>query len=91
MYGEPDASSPVQGVLTLHEQVTRYQGQAGFAYVEAAGNIRGWVREDQLVTSRPQKAKPAPEETTAPAAEPEPAPLPDEEPAEPEGSVFDPY
>jgi hypothetical protein len=100
VYGEPDTRSPVQGVLTLHEQVTRYQRQSGFAYVEAAGNIRGWVREEQLVASRPQKAKPAPETPPAPPMptaepeaepEPEPAPPPDEKPEDPEGSVFDPY
>jgi hypothetical protein len=87
VYSEPDASAPVQGVLTLHEKVTRYQSEKGFAYVEAEGNVAGWVREQQLAASRAPAQKPAAE----PAPEEEPAPEPDAKPTEPEPSVFDPY
>ena len=91
VYSAPDASSPVQGVLTLHEQITRYQSESGFAYVEAEGNVAGWAREQQLVASRPRARKPtprpapsenppaateAPPSTTEPSAEP----APEEEP-----------
>jgi hypothetical protein len=103
VYRAPDPSSPVQGVLDLREELTRYQSDAGFAYVEAAGNLSGWVREDQLAAKRPAASRPAkakaepaqPAETTPetpaepPVVEPEPAPEP--EPVEPESSVFDPY
>ena len=103
VYEHPDASSPVQAVLTVHEQVRRYQSQAGFAYVEAEGNVSGWVLEQQLVAKKPGARKPAAPEPTPPATappseptppsaepapEPEPSPAPDEEP---ESSVFDPY
>ena len=89
VHGEPEASSPVQGVLTLHERVTRYQSERGFAYVEGEGNLAGWVREQQLVATLPRAPRPAETEPSAePAPEQEPPPAPD---AEPEPSVFDPY
>lgn len=106
VYREPDETSRVQGVLTLHEQIERYQSQGGFAYVEAQGDVSGWVREQQLAATRP-RVRPAPEaaetaipppapgETAAPPETPtpadEPAPAPEPEPVEPERSVFDPY
>jgi hypothetical protein len=103
VYGAPEAGAAVEGVLNLHEKVARFQSERGFAYVEAEGNVKGWVREDQLVAARPRAQKPAtpepaqPAATAEPSAEPapapeeEPAPAPDAEPSEPERSVFDPY
>lgn len=106
VYSAPDATSPVQGLLTLHEKITRYQSEAGFAYVEAAGNLSGWVREGELVAARPRAATPTPTPAQpeqpaddAQAAQPPPEVPPGEEepqepPApegEPERSVFDPY
>lgn len=107
VHSEPDAASPVRGVLTLHEKVRRYQSEGGFAYVEAEGGIWGWVSESQLVAripkrvSRPETAEPA-EGEAVPAPEDaaegeatgeaeEEAPAPEAEPTEPERSVFDPY
>ena len=103
LLSEPDAASAVRGVLTLHEKIRRYQSEGGFAYVEAEGNLWGWVPESQLVeripTARtPEAVEPATEEsvptettptTEAPSGEVPPAP--DAEPQKPEGSVFDPY
>lgn len=89
VHGEPEASSPVQGVLTFHEKVTRYQSERGFAYVETEGNLAGWVREQQLVATL-RARKPATEPNAEPTPEEEP-PEPEAEPSEPEPSVFDPY
>jgi hypothetical protein len=103
LLSEPDAASEVRGVLTLHEQIRRYQSEGGFAYVEAEGNLWGWVPESQLVeripTARPPEAvEPAPAESvpaettpTTEAPSEDVPPAPDAEPREPEGSVFDPY
>jgi hypothetical protein len=104
VYREPDETSAVLGLLTLHEKIERYQSQGGFAYVEAQGDVSGWVRERELAAARPrvrpapqaaEPPAPAPSETAAPpdsaAPETEP-PAPEEpEPLEPEPSVFDPY
>ena len=105
VYAAPESGAAVEGVLNLHEKVARFQSERGFAWVEAEGNVKGWVREDQLVAARPRAQKPAtqaPEQpaataepsakpTTEPAPEEEPAPAPDAERSSPERSVFDPY
>jgi hypothetical protein len=94
VYGAPDVGSPVQGVLALHEKVSRYQSPNGFAFVEAEGNVSGWVVERQLAASptgptpaaAPRPAAPTPEAAqTTPRAEPTPAeettPAPEAQPA----------
>lgn len=57
VHSEPDAASAVRGVLTLHEKVRRYQSEGGFAYVEAEGDIWGWVPESQLAERIPKRAE----------------------------------
>lgn len=83
VYSEPDASSSVQGVLNLHEEILRYQSESGFAWVEADGSLAGWVRESQLLLQRPQARRPAavePEQPTAaePAQPAEATPAPED-------------
>jgi hypothetical protein len=107
VHSEPDAASAVRGVLTFHEEVRRYQSEGGFAYVEAEGDLWGWVPESQLAeripkrVERPEAVEPAGgEESPAPedaaggettGEAGEEAPAPDAEPTQPERSVFDPY
>jgi hypothetical protein len=85
--GGPSASSKVIGQLSLHERVTRFKLQRGFAYVESAESAtKGWVNNSQLIwrlpseasTTAPGSTEPEPEEPAAPTTEPEP-----EEPAAP--------
>jgi len=81
LYSEPSASSKVIGELSLHEKVTRFKLERGFAYVEsAARGLKGWVNNSQLIWRIPSAAT-----TTAPAAaEPEPeAPAAEEAPPSP--------
>ena len=102
VYSEPDAGSTVMGVLARHEELRSYQSDSGFVYVEAAGNLSGWVPKNQLVARRPvsKRAADAPAESAAPSApenEATPSPTettpeaPDAETQAPERSVFDPY
>jgi hypothetical protein len=86
IHREPAVGSEVTGVLVLHEKISRYQSESGFAYVSAEGGRWGWVAESQLVeripkrVSRPEAVEPMPEEQPAgsgaapgpevPAAEP---------------------
>ena len=64
LYSEPSASSKVIGELSLHEKVTRFKLERGFAYVEsAARGLKGWVKNSQLIWRLPSGAT-----TTAPAA-----------------------
>jgi hypothetical protein len=73
VYSAPDASASVVGVLTLHEAISRYQHENGFAYVQAEGNLSGWVRENELAETRPPARKPAERQR----AKPQPAPTPE--------------
>jgi hypothetical protein len=107
VFSHPDASASVLGVLKLRERLARYQSENGFAWVEAEGNLSGWVRESELAEAPPRARKAAPPEPArapAPAPPEEPAAEPAEpagtepeeeetpgEPLEPERSVFDPY
>ena len=45
-------------VLDRYEQVDRYQSVNGFAFVEAKGNVAGWIPESQLLERRPVARKP---------------------------------
>ena len=100
---KPDVASAVRGVLTLHEKIRRYQSEGGFAYVEAEGNLWGWVPEGQVVeripTARtPEAVEAAPGESVSTETAPSPEgpsedvpPAPGAQPKEPERSIFDPY
>ncbi len=87
MHREPAASSKLVGTLALHERVTRYRIERGYAYVrsEKSGQA-GWVDNAMLLwrlpAAAPAPAEPAPEAPAAPAAE-EPSAAP-EIPATPE-------
>ena len=83
VYSEPSFTANVVGVLTQHEKLQRFQSDGGFAYVQAEGNLVGWVPEAQLVEKLPAR-KPA-----APAATPSPTPTPKSE-APPEEAVAPP-
>ena len=72
VYSTPDAGSQVKGVLRLHEEVVRYQSARGFAYVDAEGDLAGWVREQHLVARRP---------AARPAAAPQPGVAPQHAPS----------
>lgn len=83
LYSEPSASSKVLGALSLHEKVTRFKLEHGFAYVESAtGGGKGWVINAQLIwrlpsattTTAPAAAAPEPEAPEEPAEEPPQAP-----------------
>ena len=77
VYSKPSASSKVIGQLPLHEKVTRFKLERGFAYVESAtSGLKGWVNNSQLIWRLP----------TAPtSAAPAPAEAQPEEPAAPTG------
>lgn len=79
IYREPDASSPVIGVLDRYEELQRYQSVSGFAFVRAQGDLSGWVSESQLVARRPQARKPAatPPSEASPGQPAEPPAPPD--------------
>ena len=81
VHSHPETGSAVLGLLALHEKITRYQSEGGFAYVEAAHNLTGWVRESELATARARARKPA---------EPAPTPAPATPPAEPATSAGQP-
>jgi len=80
VYSTPSASSKVVGELGLHEKVTRFKLERGFAYVESAtSDVKGWVVNAQLIWRLPSgatTAAPAPSEAEpeAPAAEEPQAP-----------------
>ena len=91
VYSKPSSSSTVVGELALHEKVTRYRVERGYAYVtgEARG-VTGWVNNAMLVWRLPaatsaavpapakddvEKPREAPAEVSAPPV-PEPAPPP---------------
>jgi hypothetical protein len=87
VHGGPSASAKVIGQLSLHERVTRFKLERGYAYVESAQSAtKGWVNNSQLIwrlpsgptTTAPAGTEPEPETPGAPATEPEP-----EEPAAP--------
>jgi len=66
VYSEPSASSKVIGQLSLHEKVTRYKLERGYAYVESSeSGMKGWAKNAQLIwrpPSAPTIAAPAPAE-----------------------------
>jgi hypothetical protein len=90
VYSKPSGSSKVVGELSLHEKVTRFKLERGYAYVESAkGGLKGWVNNSQLIWRLPTTPT-----TTAPATmetEPEVAPAPTAEgaqaPAAPEATA----
>src|SRR5262249_44913464 len=60
VYSEPTSSSKVVGKLSLHEKVTRFKVDRGYAYVKAdASGLAGWVNNSMLLW-RPPAAEPAP-------------------------------
>src|SRR5262249_3198212 len=72
VYSESSASSKVVGTLALHEKVTRYRVERGYAYVTSSqSGLTGWVSNGQLVWRLPATAAPAPVEEAPEAAEPE--------------------
>ncbi len=87
MHSEPAASSKLIGKLALHERVTRYRIERGYAYVKSEkSGMTGWVDNAMLLWrlpgAAPARAEPTPE--TPPGAgveEPSAAP---EIPATPE-------
>src|SRR5262249_30922723 len=67
VYSEPTSSSKVVGKLPLHEPVTRYKVERGYAYVKAdARGLTGWVNNTNLLWRLPA-AKPTPAEPSAQA------------------------
>src|SRR5262245_29699830 len=64
VYREPSVSSLVVGQFSLHQKVTRTKVQNGYAYVEGADGVSGWVNNAQLIARLPV----APGAATAPAA-----------------------
>jgi hypothetical protein len=86
VYSESSSSSKVVGTLSLHEKVTRYKVERGYALVESAkSGLKGWVDNAQLTWRLPAAPVPAearPEEAIVPQAEEQAEP---EEPTAPEG------
>jgi hypothetical protein len=83
VHGEPSSSARVVGHLSLHEKVTRYKIERGYAYVKSdTSGLKGWVNNAMLIWRLPARAKPAPDLPAEPAAE-EPSEVP-EPPATPE-------
>jgi len=92
VYRDPSTSSQVLGKLALHEKVTRFKLERGYAYVEGTtSSVKGWVNNAQLIwrlpggatTSAPATMGVEPEEPAA--AEPEePEAAAPEEPQEPQ-------
>ena len=80
VYGQPRASAPVQGHLSLHEKVYRDRVERGYAHVRAEGDrVVGWVDNAKLIWRLPSPppataSEPLPSSTPPPAAEPPPAP-----------------
>lgn len=64
VHSKPTSSSTVVGELALHEKVTRYKVEQGYAYIKAASGLTGWVNNGMLVWRVPG---------ATPAAAPEPA------------------
>lgn len=57
VYGQPRASAPVQGHLSLHEKVYRDRVEGGYAHVRAEGDrVVGWVDNAKLIWRRPSPA-----------------------------------
>jgi hypothetical protein len=95
VYSEPSASSTVLGELSLHEKVTRFKLERGFAYVESGPRgLKGWVRNSELIwrlpsgatttapaTAEPESEGPAAEEAPPPQAAETPTPQATETPA----------
>jgi len=74
VYSEPSSSSKVVGELSLHEKVTRYKLQGGYAYVTAdASGLTGWVNNGMLLwrlpAATPAAAEPGARAPAAPAVE----------------------
>jgi len=67
LYSEPSMSSKLVGTLTLHEKVTRFKLEHGFAYVESpTSGAKGWVDNSQLIWRLPSKAAPSRPTATEP-------------------------
>ena len=81
VYSEPTSSSKVVGKLSLHEKVTRFKVERGYAYVKAdASGLAGWVNNSMLLwrlpAAKPAPAEPSAEAPAAPAVE-EPSEAPE--------------
>jgi len=90
VYSEASTSSQVLGQLSLHEKVTRFKLERGYAYVESAkSGLKGWVINAQLIwrlptaptTAEPSPVETEPEEPAAPQGEAPHAPTPAAQPA----------
>ena len=87
VFSHPDGGAEVLGLLSRNEKIARYQSESGFAYVEAKGNLAGWVHEDELADAPPRAPKPAEAQAPAPSTvTPSEASKP-AEPEQPEDSV----
>jgi hypothetical protein len=97
VYSEASASSKVIGQLLLHEKVTRFKLERGWAYVEGAkSGAKGWVNNAQLIWRLPAAkdtgAAPGAEQAQPEEAQPEQVqpqeagPPTGEEPAAPEAT-----
>ena len=84
VYSGPAASSKVVGQLALHEKVTRTRLEHGYAYVESATGLKGWVKNAALIWRLPAAPASAGEAPAAPRQEEPAAPAP-EAPQEPQG------
>jgi hypothetical protein len=72
LYSEPSASSKVIRRLALHERVTRFKLEQGYAYVQTDSGEKGWVDNGQLIwrlPSAPTTTAPAVPRIEEPAAE----------------------
>ena len=74
VYSEPTSSSKVVGKLSLHEKVTRFKVDRGYAYVKAdASGLAGWVNNSMLLwrlpAAKPATAEPSAEAPKEPAVE----------------------
>lgn len=87
LYRDPDLNSPVLGVLGFHEKLLRDRDEGGFAHVEAAGNLSGWVPESQLIERLPRARRPAPKAPAPEAAQTPTEPAAPIDSAEPESET----
>lgn len=71
VYSEPSSSSKVIARLSLHERVTRFKIERGYAYVENGAGQMGWVNNAQLLWRLPSVAPAAATEEPREAEEEE--------------------
>jgi hypothetical protein len=89
--GGSSASSKVIGQLSLHERVTRFRLERGYAYVESAESAtKGWVNNSQLIWRLPSEAATAAPPSTEPEPEAPAAPATESQPGEPAAPTTEP-